>query len=114
MKNKKPLFITLITLDIALTMFLFVVSIIMIATMPSPEAKATMEVKGMITYFQKNPTVYLLAGVLPLFVLLVLNITFLIKFIKKTSEKKKVALNDLSEEEKEALRKELLKDLDNK
>ncbi|MCQ2770982.1 MAG: hypothetical protein MJ236_04200 [Clostridia bacterium] len=111
MKNKKPLFITLISLDIALTIFLFVVSIIMLATMPSPQEKESLVVKDMITYFQKNPNVYLLVGVLPLFILLVVNIVFLIKFIKKSSEKKKVELNDLSDEEKEALRKELLKDL---
>ena len=37
MKNKKPLWIALIALDVGLTIFLFVVHIMMIATLASQE-----------------------------------------------------------------------------
>ena len=111
-KTKKILFITLFALDMALTVFLFVVSIIMLATMPRSVAeKANVDPNSFIGYLQTNPTVFLLTFVLPLFILLGVNVYILIRFVKKTNEKKKVQLNELSDEEKEALRKELMKDL---
>ena len=108
-KTKKILFITLFALDIALTVFLFVVSIIMIATMP--DLPTEIDKNTFIGYLQANPTVFLIAFVVPLFLLLGANIFILVKYVKKSNEKKKVQLNELSEEEKEALRKELMKDL---
>lgn len=107
-KTKKILFITLFGLDLALTVFLFVVSIIMIATMPAN--KAEVDTKTFIGYLQANPSVFLVAFVIPLFLLLGANVFILINYIRKTNEKKKVQLNELSEEEKEALKKELMKD----
>ena len=108
-KTKKILFITLFALDIALTVFLFVVSIIIIAT--KPDLPTEIDKSTFIGYLQANPTVILLAFVLPLVLLLIVNIFILVKFIQKTNAKKKVQLNELSDEEKEALRKELMKDL---
>jgi len=115
-KSKKVLWISLITIDVLLTLFLFVVSIIMIVTMPSAETMLAWKAQGhvpqnFIEYFQMNTTVYLFVGVIPLFLLLGANIVGLVIFVKKTSAKKKLALNDLNEEQKEALRQELLKDL---
>ena len=111
-KTKKIIFITLFSLDMLLTVFLFVVSIIMLATMPkSISERANVDPNTFIGYLQTNPTVFLLTFVLPLFILLGVNIYILIRFVKKTNEKKKVQLNELSDEEKEALRQELMKDL---
>ena len=107
-KNKKILYISLFALDMAITVFLFVVSIIMIATMP--KHSYDINPKTFIGYFQANPTVFLLVIVLPEILLLAANILILVFYLKKTA-KKKVQLNELSAEEKEALRKQLLADL---
>ena len=115
MKNyKKPLIIGLIALDFAITVFLFVISIIMIVTMgqhPNNPQAAAAASSGMIKYFIQNPTVYLVTCVIPLFVLLAVNIVGLVIYVKKTSKKEPAKLDDLSDEQKEALRQELLKDL---
>lgn len=114
-KNKKALWISLFSLDAAVTIFLFVVSIIMLATMPKNDleryALEKAGAKNFIQWFQLNPTAYLFIGVIPLFILLVLNIVVLIRVIKNATAKKAVELNDLSAEQKEELRKELLNDL---
>lgn len=115
-KNKKILFLTLFGVDIALTIFLFVISIIMIATMPHTPEEVTNNLNkpGMIAYFQNNPTVFLFVIVIPLFLLLALNITATVIYAKKSSKPKAISVTDLSEEEKEALKKELLEDLTKK
>ena len=114
MKNKKPLFIALIALDFTITVFLFVVSIIMLVKMGAhknnPQAAAA-ESGPFIAFLIKNPPVFLGACVIPLFVLLAVNIICLVIFVRKTTKKEPAKLDDLSEEQKEALRQELLKDL---
>lgn len=110
MKNKKPLWITLITLDVAITAFLFVISIIMLANTPKNEQER-LEMDGFIGFLIKNPTVYLWAFVVPLFVLLAANIVGLVLYVRKTTKREPVKVNDLSEAQKEALRQELLRDL---
>ena len=111
-KTKKILYISLFSLDMALTVFLFVVSIIMLATMPKTKAEALfLKPDNMIHYFQKNPTTFLLAIVVPLIVLLLVNITVLILYLRKAGKAKKVALNDLDAAQKEELRKQLLADM---
>ena len=113
MKNKKPLFIALIALDLALTIFFLVISIIMLANTvgKTPAEIAANADNGLIGYLQNHTTVYGLAFVVPLFVLLAGNIVGLVIFVKKTSKSEPAKLDDLSEEQKEALRQELLKDL---
>ena len=107
-KAKKILFIALIAVDVALTVFLFVVSIIMLATLP--EYAEEIDPTTFIGYFQANSTVFLLVIVVPLFALLIANIVALVFYLRKNKQKK-VELTELSEEEKEALRRELMKDL---
>lgn len=113
-KYKKPLLITLIALDFAITVFLFVISIIMIVTMakyhnnPSTAANHS---SGMIKFFITHTTAFLWICVIPLFVLLAVNIVGLVIYVRKTSKKAPAKLDDLSDEQKEALRQELLKDL---
>lgn len=112
-KTKKILFGTLLGLDIALTVALFVISIVMLATMPKNAADLALA-SGFIGYLQKNPSVFLGVVVVPLFALLAVNIGVLVWYVKKTNAPKKVELTDLNEEEKAKLKAELIKDLDNK
>lgn len=110
---KKGLLIGGIVLDVGITVFLLVVSIIMLATMPknSIEMSEAIETNGpFIGYLQQNSTVYLFTCVVPLFLLLGLNIVGLVMYIKKAG-KTKATLAELSDEQKDALKAELLKDL---
>lgn len=110
---KKGLLIGGIVLDVGITVFLLVVSIIMLATMPANgvEMQKAVEMNGpFIGYLQQNPTVYLFTCVVPLFLLLGLNIVGLVMYIKKAG-KTKATLAELSDEQKDALKAELLKDL---
>ena len=116
MKNlKKPLIIAGLVLDVGVTVFLFVISIMILAkVIPAAtinEAINASRNMPLIHFLLKNPTVYLVGFVIPLFVLLALNVVGLIIYVKKTSGVKPAQLDDLSEEQKEALRQELLKDL---
>ena len=108
-KAKKILFIALFAVDIALTVFRFVVSIIMLATLP--EFKDDIDPTTFIGYLQANPSVFLIAFVIPLFALLIANIVALVFYLRRGNKKKKVELNELSDADKEALRRELMKDL---
>ena len=113
-KVKKGLIIGGITLDILIVVFLFVVSIVMLATMPADKeamAKAIDTNGPFIGYLQQNPPVYFLTCVLPLILLLAGNIVGLVFYVKKASKKPAVELSELTEEEKEALKAELLKDI---
>lgn len=112
-KYKKPLLIAGIVLDVAITVFLLVISIIMLFEAPkyANVAKNEIEVKDMISAFQKNPTLFLITIVIPLFILLVINIIGLVIYVRKSTKKEPVQVDDLSEEQKEALRQELLKEL---
>lgn len=114
MKNKKPLWITLIALDVAVTIFLLVLAIIMLAFTFTHTKQEIVNSTGFIGFLQNHPTIYGFACVVPLFVLLAANVIILIVYVKKTTAKEAVKVNDLSEEQKEALRQELLNELMNK
>ena len=114
-KFKKPLIIAGLVLDVGVTIFLFVISIMILAKV-IPAATLNEAINNsrnlpLIYFLLQNPTVYLVGFVVPLFVLLALNVVGLIIYVKKTSGVKPAQLDDLSEEQKEALRQELLKDL---
>ena len=111
MKNKKPLWITLISLDVAITIFLFVVSIIMLANVSKTEGER-LAMTGFVGWLVRlKPWVYGVAFVIPLFLLLAANIVGLVIYVKRSTRKEPVQVDDLTEEQKEALRQELLKDL---
>lgn len=113
-KTTRVLIIVGIALDVAVTIFLFVISIIMLALIGKYTVKYAPEhATGLIQYLLKNTTVYFWGFVFPLFILLAGNIVGLVFYVKKTSDKEKAPtkLDDLSEEQKETLRQELLKDL---
>lgn len=118
MKNKKPLIIGGIVLDVAIIVFLFVVSIIMLATMPksTTQFEYAETINGpFIGYLQRvtheGSPLYFLVFVLPLFILLAANIVILVVYVKKASKKKDLAVDDLNNAQKEALKAQLLKDL---
>lgn len=114
-KPQKILLIAGIALDVAITVFLFVISIVMLATLGKygSTQKALQNVdEGLVKFLLQNLTLYFWAFVFPLFILLAANILGLVFYVKKTSAKAEPAkLDDLSAEQKEALRQELLKDL---
>ena len=115
-KSTKILVIAGVAVDVAVTVFLFVISIIMLAFLGKygdvKNAIANTKDGELINLLLKNTTLYFWAFVFPLFILLAGNILGLVFYVKKTSVKTEPAkLSDLTEEQKEALRQELLKDL---
>lgn len=117
MKNKKVLWISLAALDVAIVGFLFVVHIIMLANIVGKTPIEIQELQkgdGFVSYLAGHLSVYGFAFVLPLFVILAANIVGLVFYLKKNLKRGKVTAADLSEEEKEALKKELLKELQEK
>ena len=116
MKNKKILWISLAALDVAIVGFLFVVHIIMLANIVGKTPAQVHELTtkgGLVGYLAGHLSVYGFAFVLPLFLVLAANIVGLVFYLKKNLTRGKITAKDLSEEEKEALKKELLKDLQN-
>lgn len=121
--TKKVLIISGVALDVAITVFLFVISIIMLATLPNVQDKLVDNVQkaeelcmkengALIGYLQVHANdVYLPFFVVPLFILLVVNIAALVIYVKKAGAKKAVEVADLDAAQKEALKAELLKDL---
>ena len=110
-KFKKPLIITAIVLDVGITVFLFVLSIMMLAEASKQIPKEQIDRSTLIGALQYNPTLFLWVVVVPLFVLLAANIIGLVIYVRKTSKKEPVQVDDLTDEQKEALRQELLKEL---
>lgn len=103
-------------LDVAVVTFLFVIHIIMLANVVGKSPAAVQEFakgKGLFPYLAGHLYVYGFGFVVPLFLILAGNIIGLVIYIRKSLKKEKVTVSDLSEEEKEALKKELLKDLGN-
>ncbi len=117
MKNKKVLWIAIGAVDVAVVTFLFVIHIIMLANVVGKSPAAINEMakgEGLISFLVGHLAVYGFAFVLPLFLVLAANIVGLVIYLRKNLKNDKVTVNDLSEEEKEALKKELLKDLESK
>ena len=115
MKNKKVLWISLGALDVAITIFLFVIHVIMLANIVGKSAEEVEQLRqgtGLVAYLMKNNTVYLVAFVIPLFLILAANIIALVFYVKKQTKKEPVKVSDLTDEQREALKKELLKDLE--
>lgn len=108
---KKILLIAGIVVDVAVTLFLLVVSIIMLAETIGKTTPEIIANEGFIGYLQNHPTFYGLVFVVPLFVLLAINIIGLVIYVKKTSATPQVQVGDLSDDQKAALREQLLKEL---
>lgn len=112
-KYKKPLLIGLIALDVAITVFLFVISIVVLATIGANKTidEAARQSTGLIKYLLTHKWFYFWLFVIPLFAILAVNIVGLVVYVRKTTKKEPAKLEDLTDEQKEALRQELLKDL---
>jgi len=109
-KGKKALLIAGLTVDVGLTIFFFVISIIMIV---KTTAQQFDDPTTLIGYLQSHTVVYLCGFVVPLFVLLAINIILLVLYVKRSSKKEPVTVNDLSKDQLESLKAELLNDLKN-
>ena len=115
MKNsKKTLIIVALVLDVIVTLGLAIFNIIMLANVVGKTAVDIQTAEGFIGYLLKNPTIYLVSFVIPLFVLLAGNIIGLVIYVRKSTKKEPIKVNDLTDEQREALKRELLGDLDKK
>ena len=106
MKNKKLLWIAAIALDVAVTVFLFVIHIIMLINIVGKtpeELQALRSQDNLIGALMRDNVLYLVGFVIPLFVILVINIVGLVFYVKKQTKKEPVQVNDLTDEQKEAL-----------
>lgn len=114
-KYKKPLLIALIVLDVALIAFFLVVSIMVLVASVKYKDQAVENTEGLIKAIlelgRKSAIGSFFAFVAPMFLLLAGNIIGLMLFVRKTTKKEPAKISDLSEEQKEALRQELLRDL---
>lgn len=114
MNSKKALWISLGAVDILITGFLFVIHILMLVHIvgKTPEqVQAYANGSGLIAYLIGHLTLYLCLFVIPLFLILAANIVLLVIYVKKQTKKEQVKVSDLSEEEKQKLKEELLKEL---
>ena len=114
-KYKKPLLIALVVLDVALITFFLVLSIMILSVVAQYKNKpdAIAHSAGLVQVILKiePPIAQFFVFVVPMFILLAANIVGLMMFVRKTTKKEPAKISDLSEEQKEALRQELLKDL---
>lgn len=110
-KNKKALLITAVVLDVIITVTLLVISIIMLVKTVGVSKAEIMSGTGFIAYLQQHPNVYLIAFVIPLFLILAANIIGLVVYVKKTTKAEPVQINDLSEEQKALIKQQLLADM---
>ena len=117
MNKKKILWISLGILDIAVVIFFFVIHIVMLSHIIGKSSQEIQEFangSGLFSFLAGHIDIYGYAFVIPLFVILAVNIVGLVLYIRKSTKKQQVSVSDLTEEEKEALKKELLKDLQDK
>lgn len=109
--KKKVLFIAGVSVDVAVTIFLFVLSIIMLANAGKTDVERS-QMTGFVGWLVNlEPWVYGVAFVVPLFILLAANVIGLVIYVRRSTKKEPVKVSDLSDEQKEALKKELLNDL---
>lgn len=117
-KQNKIVYIVAVALDMAITIALLVISLMMLIKSSSLSAEELTLIKssngkgyGFIGYLIAHTTVYFCAFVLPLFILLAVNIVGLVIYVRKETKAEPVKISDLNDEQKEALRKEILADL---
>ena len=116
MNKKKILIVSLIILDVIITVFFVLSILVIVKTQTTTQAEVINTASSsLVSYLCLNSGVYLGACVVPLFVLLILDIVGLLFYVKKKgAQKENVTVNDLTEDQKEALRQELLNDLSSK
>lgn len=110
-KSKKALYIILFGLDFAITVFLLVVSVIRLVKLSSRTTADILNAKGFFGYLRNHTTFYFCLFVLPLFLLLAANIVGLVLYVRKSTKAEPIQRNQLSDEQKAQLRKELMEEL---
>ena len=110
-KSKKALYIILFGLDFAITVFLLVVSVIRLVKLSSRTTADILNAKGFFGYSRNHTTFYFCLFVLPLFLLLAANIVGLVLYVRKSTKAEPIQRNQLSDEQKAQLRKELMEEL---
>ena len=113
-KYKKPLLIALVVLDVAIITFFLVVSIMLLSVAIPYQNKADQiaHSQGLIRAILEMPAAgSFFAFVFPIFLVLAGNIVGLMLYVRKTTKKEPAKIEDLTEEQKEELRQELLRDL---
>ena len=113
-KYKKPLLIALVVFDVAIITFFLVVSIMLLSVVIPYQNKADQiaHANALVKAILQMPAAgSFFAFVFPIFLVLAGNIVGLMLYVRKTTKKEPAKISDLSEEQKEALRQELLKDL---
>ena len=111
-KYKKPLLIALVVLDVAIIVFFLVLSIMILTAVTRYKGQAANNTEGLVkAILQMKPVASFFAFVLPMFLVLVGNIVGLMLYVRKTTKKEPAKIEDLTEEQKEELRQELLRDL---
>ncbi len=115
MKNKKALWISIIAVDVAITVALFVIHIIMLTILlkNSGNEQAIREMGGLFGYLANHTWFYFWLFVVPLFLLLAANIVGLVIYVRNQGKKQPLKVNDLTDEQKEELKKQILKELSN-
>lgn len=103
MKNKKALWITLFSIDVAVTLFFFVINIIMLSMVIGRGDGVRPDPNTFFGWLQVNYTAYFWLFVFPMILVLVANVVGLIIFVKKQTKKKPITVDDLTEEEKQKL-----------
>ncbi len=116
--KKKTLYIIAVAADVVITVALLVISLMMLIKSGSLSSNELASIKasggegyGFIGYLIAHTTTYFCAFVLPLFILLAINIVGLVIYVRKETQKEPIKVHDLSNEQKEALRREILADL---
>lgn len=112
MKNKKVLWISLLALDVAVTIALFVLHIIVLSNILNPNFDADSASPFIQWVAGDKGQTYGFALVIPTFVILAANIVVLVLYVRKQTKKEPVKLDDLTEEQKAELKKQVLQDLD--
>ena len=117
--KKKILWYGIAALDVAIVGFLFVIHLLLIIKLPQLQDPIThseylKNETGLIHFLISKPKVYGFAFVVPTALILAANIVGLVLYLKSSTKREKITANDLTEEEKEALKKELLKELQEK
>ena len=113
-KYKKPLLIALVVLDVAIITFFLVVSIMLLSVVIPYQSQADRlaHANALVKAILQMPRwASFCAFVLPIFLVLAGNIVGLMLYVRKTTKKEPAKIEDLTEEQKEELRQELLKDL---
>ena len=108
----KILVIALIAIDVAATITLFVFHIIALSNILNPDFDANSATGFLGWIVADKGKTYGFALVLPTFIILAGNIVGLVFYVRKQTKKEPVKLDDLTEEQKAELRKQMLNDLD--